>query len=109
MNGNEGTRRGADNAIIANEPGMLGLMRTIQRRSEPMRQLIGKIPIRGQKVIEEVYLSEQIRCRECQKTVPIGVEVVTVQKDGQTKKVLKRTWYCRSHAGDYESRALGEG
>ena len=35
-----------------------------------MRQLIGKIPIKGQKVVEEVYLSEQTRCRECQKTVP---------------------------------------
>ena len=44
-----------------------------------MRQLIGKIPIKGQRVVEEVYLSEQIRCRECQKTAPIGVEVVTVQ------------------------------
>ena len=74
-----------------------------------MRQLIGKIPIKGQKVAEEVYLSEQIRCRECQKTVPIGVEVVTVQKDGPSKKVVKRAFYCRSHSGEYESRARGEG
>jgi hypothetical protein len=73
-----------------------------------MRQLIGKIPIRG-KMIEEVYLSEQVRCRECQKTVPIGVEVVTVEKDIRPKKVVKRAFYCRSHAGDYESRARGEG
>ena len=51
-----------------------------------MRQLIGKISIKGQRVVEEVYLSEQIRCRECQKTVPIGVEVVRVQKDGPSKK-----------------------
>jgi hypothetical protein len=41
--------------------------------------------------------------------VPIGVEVVRVQKEGQAKKVLKRVFYCRSHAGDYESRARGEG
>ena len=74
-----------------------------------MRQLIGKIPIKGQKLMEEVYLSEQVRCLECQKTVPIGVEVVRVQKDGHAKKVLKRVFYCRSHAGDYESRARGEG
>ena len=73
-----------------------------------MRQLLGKIPLKGQRV-EEVYLSDQIRCGECQKTVPIGVEVVTVQKDGHSKKILKRACYCRSHAGDYESRALGEG
>lgn len=76
---------------------------------DPMRQLIGKIPIKGKVVVEEVYLSEQIRCLECQKMVPIGVEVVRVQKDGKSKKVLKRAWYCRSHAGDYESLARGEG
>ncbi|HET7805311.1 MAG TPA: hypothetical protein VFL53_13800 [Pseudolabrys sp.] len=73
-----------------------------------MRQLIGKIRVRG-RIVEEVYLSEQIRCGECQKMVPIGVEVVTVEKDTKPKKVLKRAWYCRSHAGDYESRARGEG
>ncbi|MFY9684157.1 MAG: hypothetical protein WAJ88_00010 [Pseudolabrys sp.] len=73
-----------------------------------MRQLIGKIPIKGQ-VIEEVYLSEQIRCNECQKAAPIGVEVVRVQKEGKSKRVLKRTFYCRAHAGEYESRARGEG
>ena len=73
-----------------------------------MRQLIGKIGVkRG--IVEEVYLSETVRCRECQKTVPIGVEVVTVQKGGTSKKVLKRAFYCRSHAGDYESRVRGEG
>ncbi|HSL78530.1 MAG TPA: hypothetical protein VK877_02620 [Pseudolabrys sp.] len=73
-----------------------------------MRQLIGKIGVkRG--IVEEVYLSETVRCRECQKTVPIGVEVVRVQKDGPSKKVVKRAFYCRSHAGDYESRARGEG
>ena len=45
-----------------------------------MRQLIGKIPVTG-KVIEEVYLTEQVRCRECQKTVPIGVEVVAMRAE----------------------------
>lgn len=73
-----------------------------------MRQLIGKIPIKAQ-VIEEIYLSEQIRCNECQKAAPIGVEVVRVQKEGKSKRVLKRTFYCRAHAGEYESRARGEG
>ena len=38
-----------------------------------MRQLIGKIAVKA-RIVEEVYLSEQVRCRECQKTVPIGVE-----------------------------------
>lgn len=74
-----------------------------------MRQLIGKIPIKGRVVVEEVYLSEQVRCRECQKMAPIGLEVVTVRKDGASKKILKRTFYCRAHAGEYESRARGEG
>ena len=73
-----------------------------------MRQLIGNIPVTG-KVIEEVYLTEQVRCRECQKTVPIGVEVVAIEKGSKPKRVIKRAYYCRSHAGDYESRARGEG
>ena len=74
-----------------------------------MRQLIGKISIKGKVLVEEVYLSEQVRCLECQKMVPIGVEVVRVQKEGEKKKILKRVYYCRPHAGDYESRARGEG
>ena len=74
-----------------------------------MRQLIGKISIKGKVLVEEVYLSEQVRRLECQKMVPIGVEVVRVQKEGEKKKILKRTYYCRPHAGDYESRARGEG
>ena len=72
-----------------------------------MRQLIGKIPVKG-RIIEEVYLSEQVRCRECQKTVPVGVEVVMVEKETKPKKIIRRTFFCRSHAGDYESRARGE-
>jgi hypothetical protein len=74
-----------------------------------MRQYIGRVPTSHRDVIAEIYLSEQIRCTECQKTVPIGIEVVAVQKGSKPKKVLKRTWYCRAHAGDYESRARGEG
>jgi heterodisulfide reductase subunit C len=73
-----------------------------------MRQLIGKIAVKA-RIVEEVYLSEQVRCHECQKTVPIGVEVVTVVKGIRPKKILKRAFYCRSHAGEYEARARGEG
>ena len=73
-----------------------------------MRQLLGRIRA-GRDVIEEVYLSEQVRCRECQKTVPLGIEVVAVQKQSTPKKILRRTAYCRSHAGDYEARARGDG
>ena len=73
-----------------------------------MRQLIGKIAVKA-RIVEEVYLSEQVRCRECQKTVPIGVEVVTVVKDIRPKKILRRAFYCRPHAGEYEALARGEG
>ena len=45
-----------------------------------MRQLIGKIPTKEPNVIEEVYFAELIRCRECQKSVPMGIEVVRVKK-----------------------------
>ena len=65
-----------------------------------------KDPHQGpEKVVEEVYLSEQIRCCECLRTVPIGVEVVTVQKDGPSKKVVKRAFYCRSHSGEVRNSA----
>jgi len=70
-----------------------------------MRQLVGKIPIKSRDVTEEIYLSECVRCQQCQITVPIGVEVVTVRKEGKAKKVLKHAWYCRAHGTDYTTRA----
>jgi hypothetical protein len=72
-----------------------------------MRQLIGKIPIKSRDVIEEVYLSELVRCEECQRTVPIGIEVITVKKGSSPKKVVKHTCYCRAHGGEYQARAHG--
>jgi hypothetical protein len=45
-----------------------------------MRELIGKIPTKESNVTKEVYLSELIRCRNCERTVPIGVEVVTLKE-----------------------------
>jgi len=67
-----------------------------------MRELIGKIPTKDPKVIEEVYLSEIVRCSECQRTVPMGIEVITVKKGGESKKVLRHEYYCRAHGLDYE-------
>jgi hypothetical protein len=52
-----------------------------------MRQLIGKIPIKYLNVTEEIYFSELVRCQHCQTTVPMGIEVVTVRKEGKSKKV----------------------
>ena len=72
-----------------------------------MRQLLGKIPIKYRNVIEEVYLSECVRCQNCQATVPMGIEVVTVRKEEKSKKVIKHCWYCRAHGADYATRALG--
>jgi hypothetical protein len=69
-----------------------------------MRELMGKIPTKDPNVTEAVYLSEIIRCRECQRTVPMGIEVVTLQKDGDSKKVLRHEYYCRAHGLDYEER-----
>lgn len=59
-----------------------------------MRELIGKIPTKDPNVVEEVYLSELIRCRECHQTVPIGIEVLTVKREGASKKVLRHGYYC---------------
>jgi hypothetical protein len=72
-----------------------------------MRQLIGKVPTKDRNVVEEVYLSEQVRCRDCLKTVPLGIEVVTVEKQEKSKKILRRTFFCRAHGSDYVSRAEG--
>jgi len=72
-----------------------------------MRQLVGKIPIKNRNVTEEIYLVESVRCQECQVTVPIGIEVVTVRKEGKSKKVIKHSWYCRAHGADYATRVLG--
>lgn len=71
-----------------------------------MRQLLGKISIKNSDVAQ-VYLSENVRCQNCQTTVPMGIEVVTVRIEGKFKKVIKHGWYCRAHGADYSTRALG--
>ena len=71
-----------------------------------MRQLIGKIPNKRCNITEEIYLTEYVRCQNCQATVPMGIEVVTVRKEGNSKKVIKHCRYCRAHGADYTTRAL---
>ena len=73
-----------------------------------MRQLIGKVPSKERGAIDEVYLAEHVRCRECQRTAPMGIEVVTVQKAATNKKILRRAFFCRDHGAEYQSRAQGE-
>jgi hypothetical protein len=70
-----------------------------------MRQLLGKTPIKSRNVIEEIYLCEYVRCQNCQAMAPMGIEVVTVRKDGASKKVIKHGWYCRAHGADYAAKA----
>jgi hypothetical protein len=69
-----------------------------------MRELMGKIPTKDPNITEEVYLSEIVRCRECQRTVPMGIEVVTVKKSGKSKEVLRHEYYCRAHGLDFEMK-----
>ncbi len=69
-----------------------------------MRELMGKIPTKDPNIIEEVYLSEIVRCRECQRTVPMGIEVLTVKKGEECREVLRHEYYCRAHGIDYEAR-----
>jgi hypothetical protein len=73
-----------------------------------MRQLIGKLPSKERGAVDEIYLAEHVRCRECQKTFPTGIEVVTVQKAGISKKILRRAFFCRVHGAEYQSRAQGD-
>ena len=68
-----------------------------------MRQLMGKMPTKDDpNVIQEIYLSELVRCRKCQMTVPMGLEVITAKRDGASRKVLSHTYYCRAHGHDIE-------
>jgi hypothetical protein len=77
-----------------------GDIRCARRRA--MRELIGKIPTKNPNVIEEVYLSELVRCRECHQMAPMGIEVITVKREGGSRKVLRHGYYCRAHGHDYE-------
>ena len=70
-----------------------------------MRELIGKIPTKDPNVTEVVYLAEMVRCLDCEQTVPVGIEVVTVKKNGKSKKAVRHVCYCRGHGFDYEAKA----
>jgi hypothetical protein len=70
-----------------------------------MRELIGQMATSEPGVTRSVYRSEMIRCGECEKMAPIGIEVITARKDGDSRKVLEHRYYCRSHGLDYESRS----
>ena len=70
-----------------------------------MRELIGKIPTKDPNLTEVVYLTEMVRCLECQQTVPMGIEVVTVKKSGKSRKAVRHVCYCRGHGFDYETKA----
>jgi hypothetical protein len=70
-----------------------------------MRELIGKIRTKDPNITDMVYRTEIVRCLECQKTVPVGIEVVTVNSSGESKKVLRHLCYCRGHGFDYEAKA----
>jgi hypothetical protein len=72
-----------------------------------MRELIGKIPTKDPNVTEVVYLAEMIRCLDREQTVPVGIEVVTVKKNGKSKKAVRHVCYCRGHGFDYEAKAQG--
>jgi hypothetical protein len=50
-----------------------------------MRELIGKIPAKNSSITEVVYLSEMVRRLECQQTMLMGIEIVTVKKIGGTR------------------------
>ena len=73
-----------------------------------MRDLIGKIRTKDSNVTTRVYLSEIVRCCECQKTVPLGIEVVTLKREGESKKVLEHRCYCRDHGLEYEEKAQSQ-
>ena len=73
-----------------------------------MRELIGKTVLSEPGVTRSVYRSELIRCGECQKMAPIGIEVITAKREGDTQKVIEHRYYCRSHGLNYETRSEGQ-
>ena len=72
-----------------------------------MRQLLGKIPIKHRSVLVEIYLTEHVRCQTCQTTAPVGIEVVTFRKEGQSKERVRHCWYCRAHGAEYAAKTQG--
>ena len=78
----------------------------VWRRS--VRDLIGKIRTKDPNVTTRIYLSEIVRCCECQKTVPLGIEVITLKREGESKKVLEHRCYCRDHGLEYEEKAQSQ-
>ncbi len=52
-----------------------------------MRELIGKVALSEPGVTRSVYRSELIRCGECQRMGPIGIEVITARRDADSQKV----------------------
>ena len=74
-----------------------------------MRQLLGKLPGKERGAIDEVYLAEQVRCRECLKTSPMGIEVVTGPEGRDNRqKNTETSFFCRAHGAEYQSRAQGD-
>ena len=73
-----------------------------------MRELIGKTALSEPGVTRSVYRSELVRCGECQKMAPIGIEVITTRREGDTQKVIEHRYYCRSHGLNYETRSEGQ-
>jgi hypothetical protein len=71
----------------------------LRMRRQVMRELIGKIPTKDPNVTEVVYLAEMVRCLDCEQTVPVGIEVVTVKKKRKIQEccaarvLLPRTWF----------------
>jgi hypothetical protein len=60
-----------------------------------MRELIGIISTKDPGITEVVYLAEMVRCLECERTVPVGIEMVTVKKSGKSKEAVRHVCYCR--------------
>jgi len=68
-----------------------------------MRELIGTRNGGEPGVTTSVYRSELIYCRECRKTVPIGIEVITTRQDKTAETVIKHLYLCRLHGMDFET------
>ena len=68
-----------------------------------MRELIGTRNGGELGITTTVYRSELIYCRECRKTVPIGIEVITTRQEKNAQTVLRHQYLCRLHGMEFET------
>ena len=70
-----------------------------------MRELVGKIPTKDPNITEVVYLSEIVRCLECQRTVPWVLRWLRSKGMKSSRRLFGACATAVEHGFDYETKA----